>query len=264
MLAQEVLVEQALLDDRARERREAAGVGPGLHAQVEVGHLGRLGADRIEHDHRPLRVLRDLAQDHAGAREALRLPRVLADEDRDLGVLEVAARVAAVEMRVDEELAGLLLGERARAVARAERAQDRAAVGAAEVVALAAAAVVEDRLAAVLVADRREALGDLGDRRVPVDLLEAAVVAAAQRRGQPVAAVLVVVEPEGLVAGVALRGRMRLVAADLGERPALELDLDSAVALAEDAGGLLPLAGRHGAPPSWGRRLTRNLLCRAS
>ena len=42
-------------------------------------------------------------------------------------------------------------------------------------VALAAAAVVEDRLAAVLVADPREAGRDLGDRRVPVDLLVAAV-----------------------------------------------------------------------------------------
>ena len=80
----------------------------------------------------------------------LRHPRVLADEDRDLGVLELAAGVAAVELRVDPALAGLLLGQRARAVARAERLQEGAAVGAAEVVALPAAAVVEDRLAAVL------------------------------------------------------------------------------------------------------------------
>ena len=91
-------------------------------------------------------------QHHARAREALRLPRVLADEHRDLGVLEVAARVAAVELVLDPDLAGLLLGQRARAVARAERPQEGAAVGAAEVVPLAAAAVVEDRLAAVLVA----------------------------------------------------------------------------------------------------------------
>ena len=67
-----------------------------------------------------------------------------------------------------------------------------------------------------------EALGDLGDRGVPVDLLVAAVGAAAHRRGQPGAVVLVVVEPQRLVAGVALRRRMLLVAADLGERAVFE------------------------------------------
>ena len=244
VLGQELAVEQFLLDDRAAQRREAERVGARPHAQVEVGHLGGLGPDRVEHDHRAAGVAGDLAQRDAGAREALRLPGVLADEDEDLGVLHVAAGVAAVEAGVDVELAGLLLRERARAKARAERAQDRAAVGPAEMVALAAAAVIEDRLSAVLVTYRCEPLRDLGDRGVPVDLLEAAVLAPAQRRGQAVTAVLVVVEPEGLVAGVPLRCRVGLVAADLLERAPLELDLDPAVALAQDAGGLLPLAGR--------------------
>ena len=85
----------------------------------------------------------------ARARETLRHPRVLADEHRHLGVLELAAGVAAVEVGVDPRLAGLLLRQRVGAVARTERLQERAAVGAAEVVALAAAAVVEDLVAAV-------------------------------------------------------------------------------------------------------------------
>jgi hypothetical protein len=57
---------------------------------------------------------------------------------------------------------------------------------------LAAAAVIEDRLAAVRVLDGAEAGGDLGDRGVPVDRLEGAVGAAAERRRQAIAAVLVV------------------------------------------------------------------------
>ena len=124
--ARKPVVEQALLNDRARQRRQAPGVAAGPHAEVEVGHLGRLGArpDRARSSSAPGRVAISRS-DHAGAREALRLPRVLADEDRDLGVLEVAARVTAVEVRVDVDLARLLLRERARAVARAERAQQR-------------------------------------------------------------------------------------------------------------------------------------------
>ena len=67
----------------------------------------------------------------------------------DLGVLELAARVAAVQVRVDPGLAGLLLRQRVRPVTRADRLEERAAVGAAQVVTLAAAAVVEDLVAAV-------------------------------------------------------------------------------------------------------------------
>jgi len=58
-------------------------------------------------------------------------------------VLELAAGVAAVERVLDPSLAGLLLGECARAEAGSERAQKGAAVAAAEVVSLTAAAVVE-------------------------------------------------------------------------------------------------------------------------
>ena len=157
-----------------------------------------------------------------------------------LGVLELTAGVAAVERVLDPTLAGLLLGQGARAVAGAERAQEGAAVGAAEVVALAAAAVVEDRLAPVLVADALEARGDLCDRGVPVDLFVAAVRPAPHRRREAVGAVLVMVETHRLVAGVALGSGVRLVAADLVELAPVELHLDAAVALAEDAGGLLP------------------------
>ena len=63
------------------------------------------------------------------------------------------------------------------------------------------------------------------------------------------AAVLVMVEPQRLVARISLRGGMGLVAADPGKTPVVELHLDAAVALAEDARGLMPLR-RHGRNPT--------------
>src|SRR5215217_3061917 len=128
-------------------------------------------------------------------RNAVRLPRVLADEDGDLGVLEVAAHDRAEHARVDEELARLLLREGAGAIDGTEGAQRCAAVAATEVVALSAAAVVQDAVATVVVAHCGELRRDLADRGLPIDLLERAVGAPPQWRQQPLCAVLIVVEP---------------------------------------------------------------------
>jgi hypothetical protein len=58
------------------------------------------------------------------------------------------------------------------------------------------------------------------------------------------ATILIVIEPEGLLAGIALGRRVGLVAADLLEVAtgvAAEPDQDPAIALTEDARGRLPL-----------------------
>ena len=217
---------------------------PWLDLEVEVGQLRGLGAAGIDHDHRSLRVAGDLLQRRARAREAVRHPRVLADEQRNLGVLEVGAHDAAEHLAVHPELAGLLLRQRVRAVPAPERPHHRPAVGAAEMIALPAAAVVEDRLATVLVADRLQPGSNLGDRRLPVDLLVGAVGATPERVEDSLGApVLVVIEAQRLLAGVALRGGVRLVAADPLEPAAIvtEAHFDTAVALAEDARRLLPV-----------------------
>src|SRR5207244_2126153 len=103
-------------------------------------------AARIDDDDRARRVLRDVLERQPRVREAVRLPRVLADEQGDLAVLEIPAHRGAEHQAVHPGLAGFLLRDRARAELRTECAQRRRAVEAAEVVALAAAAVVEDRL----------------------------------------------------------------------------------------------------------------------
>ena len=245
VLGQKRLVAQVFLHQHRGHRRQAPCVGSGPHPQVDVGHLGGVGDHRIDDDHRPARVLGDLVEHHARPREALRHPGVLADEHRHLGVFELASGVPAVEVRVDPRLAGFLLRQRIGPVARTERLEERAAVGAAEMVTLPAAAVVEDLVAAVRVADVLEARGDLGDRGVPVDFLVAAVGPSTHRGRQPAAVVLVVIEPQRLVAGVALRCRVFLVTADLGELAAFELHDDAAVAFAQDARGRLPFTGHR-------------------
>ena len=121
-------------------------------------------------------------------------------------------------------------------------------------VALAAAAVEEDPLAAVLVAHRLEARGDLGDRGVPVDLLVGAVGTPAQRAWSAGSDC----SGSGRAAAPSRRcspssAGWRLVAADAVEAPAVELHLDAAVALAQDASAGLPVLRRHSSPAALGR-----------
>ena len=250
VLRQKRFVAQVFLDEDGGQRRQAPSVGARKHPQVEVGHLGGVGDDGIDDDHRPGRVFGNLVEYHPRSRKALRHPRVLADEHRHLGVLELAAGVTAVELRIDPCLAGLLLRQCVGTVLCAQSFQERPAVGPAQVIALPAAAVVEDLVAAVGVANVLETLGDLDNRCVPVDFLEGAVGAAPHRRGQASAIVLVMVQPQGLVAGVALRPRMLLVASDAGQCAVFDLNDDAAVALAEDARGGLPIGGGHPGFPS--------------
>jgi len=108
-------------------------------------------------------------------------------------------------------------------------------VRAAEVIALAAATVVEDLVPAISIGDAFEPGGDLGNRGVPIDFFIAAVGTPTHGGGKAVAVVLVVVQPQRLVAGIALRRGMVFVATDLREIAAVELHDDATVALAQDA-----------------------------
>ena len=150
---------------------------------------------------------------------------------------------------VHPELAGLFLRQRVGAEDRAKRAPSRGAVASAQMIPLPAAAVIEDARAAPLLAHSKEARGDLADCGVPVDFLEAAVGPPPHRRSQPVSAILVVVNPLRLLAGVALRRDMLPVSVHARDMPPFELHLDSAIDTAQDANRLLPVF-THGTTPS--------------
>ena len=178
------------------------------------------------------------------------MPGVLADEHCHVTVLEVAANMAAEQVAIDPEFAGFLLGQGAGAPGAAQHPAGSTGVGARQVVTLAATTVVENLVAAVLVPDRGQPLRDFANRRVPVDFLEAAVSFAAQRAGQAIGTVLVVIEAGGLLAEVTLGCRVGLVTAnadDLASVLAAGLHLDTAIALAENTGAGLPL-GHNGLP----------------
>ncbi len=200
---QPVAPDQALLDDDGGQRRQTPGVAAGLELDVDIGERGGLALARIDHDQRARRVLVDLVQHHAGAREAMRLPRVLADEHRHFAVLEVAVVAAAEHLALHPEFAGLFLRQRVGAVLHAERLQRGVAIGTTEVIALTTATVIEDGLAAPARLDRLQALRDFADGDIPADRLIAAVGLAAHRRGDPVGAILVVIHALRLLAHVA-------------------------------------------------------------
>src|SRR5262249_43822560 len=112
---------------------------------MELGELGRLGPPRIDDDDRSGGIPGDVPERQPRVRDAVRLPRVLPDEERHLARLEVTADRRAEHQAVDPDLAGLLLRDRAGTELGAKRPQRRVAVGAAEMVALASTAIVEDR-----------------------------------------------------------------------------------------------------------------------
>ncbi len=206
---------------------------------MEVGQLGGLASSRVDHDHRPGVVGRDRLEDSTGLVEPVGMPRVLAHEHGDLGVVEVAVEVRAEHAPVDPSLSGLLLRQGIRPVRDAEASTGRRAVGPDQMVPLAPTPVVEDPLATVTVDHTLQAGSHIGDRSVPVDLDVGAVRHAFHRRREATRVVLVVVQPQRLLTGVALRRPVTLVATDAGERSVLDPHLDPAVAGAENAHRLL-------------------------
>ena len=107
-------------------------------------------------------------------------------------------------------------------------------------IALAAAAIERKALAAVAIDQLAQPRCDFRDRGVPVDLVEGAVGAAAQRRRQPVLVMRVIGNAGGLVAEIALGFRILAVAAHLRDAVVIDQNLDAAIDIAEIAGRLLP------------------------
>jgi len=178
------------------------------------------------------------------------MPGVLTEENGHLAVLEIALHMAAEHHSVDPELAGFLLRQGIGAVLHAQHPAGGGGVTARQVVALPTPAVIEDALPAFPVPQGEQALAHFANGGIPVNGFKAAIGQAPQGGGQAVPAVLVVVQAGGFLAEIALGGGVRLVAADADDLALIfpaQLDLDAAVALAQDAGAGLPV--RHDSLP---------------
>ena len=184
--ADEALVDEPLAGDDVQEGEGECGVAAGERLEVEVGGRGRRGPHRVDDDH-PRRRLRQpvvvgvrrrsrgIRAPHEDAGGVTRGRRVEADERRAVHVLErdVAGLVAD---RVGVDL------RRSEPVEEAQREEVGEEREGSRVVR------VQDRVGARLGLDPVEALGDLGERLVPGQGLEAAVALRpdpAQRARQP-------------------------------------------------------------------------------
>ena len=227
-----------LLDQHSDQRRQQPAVSARLKLQMKVGHLGRFGHARVNHDHRALGVLLNRVKDNPRSRKAMALPGILADKKRNLAILEVAVGAAAKHLTADPELAGFFLGQGVAAVFDAKMAQHAVGIQTAQVITLAAATQKKDLVAAVPRLNLAQPCRDLSNRCVPVHALVGAVLAPPKRAVQPVGAVLIVIEPRSLVAQIAARAGVFLVALDLKDLPtalAAQLNLDPAVNAAQIA-----------------------------
>ncbi|CCE12270.1 hypothetical protein BRAS3843_990029 [Bradyrhizobium sp. STM 3843] len=249
---QEVMINGIATDQRRQDGAEQERVRARPHRKMQVGHLGGLGAARIDHDHLAGRILADLVEMVAGIGKAVGDPWIGADHEQQVAMMDVlggVAGLAAEHVAVDPEIAGLLLRQRVENRADPERPQHGVRIGAAGVVALPAAAIERDALATVLLHDIAQAHCDLPNRGIPVDLLEAAVGAAPERRGQAVLVTRIVGNARRLVADVTLRFRVLTVAAHLRDAAVLDQHLDATIDIADIAGRFLPLRLRHRRAP---------------
>jgi hypothetical protein len=197
-------IDPVILHQQSEHGRDEPRIRARFDGEVVVCLVGGFASSRVDDDQRAFRVLGDPVNERPRPRETVRLPWILAEEDRHFTVLEIAVCPDPQHLARNPELARLLLCQCIRTVTDAERFQPGLDVCAAEMIALTATAVIEDLVAAELVADGMKASGNLGNRRIPVNRLVAAVRLATHRRRQPVGAVLVEVQALRLLAHVAL------------------------------------------------------------
>jgi hypothetical protein len=90
------MIDSILLNQDPSERSKQPCVRSWFHLQMDVRHLGGFRSTWIDDDHGAIGVLGHLLERDPRARNAVGLPRILADEDTDLAVLEVRSKSARV------------------------------------------------------------------------------------------------------------------------------------------------------------------------
>jgi hypothetical protein len=110
MQSQPLAGHELFLHQHTEHRGQEPRVCAGFYLQVDVGQFGALGAARVHYDEAAGRILGDLPQRDACARNAMGHPGVLAKEKCDLAVVEVSPRIEPDHLCRDPELAGFLLG----------------------------------------------------------------------------------------------------------------------------------------------------------
>ena len=259
VLGQPSAVDQALVEEHLQQGQQQPSVGVGADREV-LELLRGLRPPRVDHHHPAaahLQAQQLLAHPRRGEHRAVRDQWVGAHHEQEVGAPEVGDghhQRRAVQQRAGGEPVVHVLRAGAVVVRRADRVEEalgpqRVRVGEGAGV----AHVPGDRLLAVLVEDIGQAVGDVGERRLPRDLLERAVALAAQRPEHPVGVVDDLLHRDALGTRVAAGERMVGVGAQLGQLPVLDRGDHPAERLADTAEGDLLLDGHRqgeGNPPA--------------
>ena len=83
-----------LLNDRAQHGQQQMGVASRPHLQMDVGPLSGLRPPRIDDDQLSPRIVRNFLQHLASPRKSMRLPRIGADHQQEIGMFSVLGRMA--------------------------------------------------------------------------------------------------------------------------------------------------------------------------
>jgi hypothetical protein len=207
VLLNERVVDPVGPDKRGQQRAKEKRVGTGTNREMQIRHFGGFGSPGINDDQLACGILADLIEMIARIGEAVRDPGICTDDKQEIAVMHVlggVARLAAEHVAIDPEVAGFFLRKGVEDAARTQRAQQSIGVGAAGVVALPATAVKGYTLAAIPVYDVSQPLRDFCDRHVPLDFIEAAVRATAQRGREPIPVTRIIWNPGRFVAQIAL------------------------------------------------------------
>ena len=221
------------------------GVGARADEVVLVGDLGGLAPARVDDDEAAAAILQrpdPVTHPRRGHDAAVRSERVAADAEEVVGPVDVGDRehplVAEQLQRRDHVWELIHRGGRV-AVLRPERerqredGQQRAGPVRGRV-----ADVEADGVAAVLAPDLDQAIGDVVERFVPVDALEA-VLGPLQRMADPLGVGVEVLQSVALRADVTVRELVELIATDRDHLAIGVGDLKTAVRLAQRAGAVM-------------------------
>ena len=161
-------------------------------------------------------------------------------EQHIVGVLDILGGMAGLTAKqptIDPEIAGFFLAEGVVGIATLHRCQHLPTIGAAQMITLTATTYKGKRIAAVITTDLDQLRRDLTQRLIPTDAGIAAIGLAFLWILQAVIMGLVVLQPRGFLADIAMGHRMVVVTTDTDKLALVDIDRQATVARAEDTGG---------------------------
>ena len=224
-LGDERLVHEPLVHDHVEHRQQQIEIRPRSDLQVHVGQLRGLRPARIHDDQRARGILRSLFQHHARTLEAVAHPGVRAEDQQQLGFVNVGLEIeplAPEDVAIDPVLLRKFLSQRVEVPGRADEFEQAVGIDVVQVVRLPAASHEAHGPAAAAGDDVVQLLGDLGDRFFPRDRPVAPVRHALERLEDTLIVMRVLRDREPLATRVAATEGVRAIPLHLADPVVLD------------------------------------------